>query len=513
MNLQPVIGLEIHVQLKTKSKMFCSCPNAGDSAPPNTNICPVCTGQPGALPVLNLGALKFGLLAGLALNCQIAEFSKFDRKNYFYPDLPKGYQISQFDQPIAAGGYLTFRIFDREEKEPREIKINLTRIHLEEDAAKLVHDQKNESSLVDFNRSGTPLLEIVTEPDFRSPEEAKIFLQELRLLMRYLDVSDADMEKGQLRCDANISLREIKIDKKERPTLSPLSAKTEIKNMNSFRSVERALDYEIKRQTELWKKGQPPKFQTTRGWNDERQMTEEQRGKEEAHDYRYMPETDLPPLNLKKLLKEVKNSLPELPAAKRERFAEEYGFTSADARIIVNDKELSEYTEEVISELKDWLDNLPEIEGTAEEIWNKNKKRLIKILSGWLVNRFVKLLDDSKITARESKITPENFAEFITLIYQNKLNTTTAQTVLEMMFKTGIDPSHAIEEKGLEQIDNSDELEKIIDKVIKNNPQQVAEFKNGKEPILQFLVGMVMRETKGRANAQKVAEMIKIKLN
>lgn len=512
MQLQPVIGLEIHVQLKTKSKMFCGCPNDSEGATPNTNICPICLGHPGTLPVLNLEALKFGVLTGLAFNCEIADFAKFDRKNYFYPDLPKGYQISQYDEPIAIGGYLIIKVFDSKKKEIREVKINLTRIHLEEDAAKLIHDPKTDSSLVDFNRGGTPLMEIVTEPDFSSPEEAKTFLQELRLIMRYLGVSDADMEKGQLRCDANISLREVKTDKKGRPELSPLSAKTEIKNMNSFRAVERALEYEIKRQTELWEKGMPPAFQTTRGWNEEKQITEEQRSKEEAHDYRYMPEPDIPPLNLKEIKKQLENSAPELPEQRRQRFMAEYGFNPDDANILINDAGLSQYAEQVISELKSWLDSLPEIEGTADEIWKNNSKKLIKLLSGWLVNRLNKLMFDNNAAFEELKITAENFAEFITLFYQNKLNNNTGEQVLGAMFKTGIDPSHAIKEMDLGQIEDKGELESIIDKVIAKNPEQVKEYQAGKEPVLQFLIGMVMRESKGKADAQKVGEMLKKKL-
>jgi len=512
MNLQPIIGLEIHVQLKTKSKMFCSCSNDSEGIEPNTNVCPVCMGHPGALPVLNLQALKFGILTGLALNCKIADFAKFDRKNYFYPDLPKGYQISQFDQPIALGGHLIIKVLDPKKKEIREVKINLTRIHLEDDAAKLIHDPKTNSSLVDFNRGGAPLMEIVTEPDFRSPEEAKTFLQELRLIMRYLNVSNANMEKGQLRCDANISLREIKTDKRGRPEFSALSPKTEIKNMNSFRAVERAIAYEIDRQTKLWKKGTPPAFSTTRGWNDEKQMTEEQRGKEEAHDYRYMPEPDIPPLNLRELEKQLKNQIPELPEQRRQRFMIEYGFNLDDANILINDNNLSKYTEQVISELKSWLDSLEETEGTADEIWKTNHKKLTKLLSGWLVNRLNKLMLDNNATFDDLKINAENFAEFLTLLYQNKLNNATGGKILEAMFKTGIDPSHAIEEMDLGQIEDSSELELIIDKVISQNSEQVEEYKAGKEVVIQFLIGMVMKESKGKADAQKVGEMLKEKL-
>jgi aspartyl-tRNA(Asn)/glutamyl-tRNA(Gln) amidotransferase subunit B len=500
-NLETVIGLEIHVQLKTKSKMFCACDNTGENQPANTTVCPICMGHPGVLPVANEQAIKFGVLAGLALNSTIPAKSKFDRKNYFYPDSPKAYQISQFDEPVAIGGFLEIEIPGAKNNERKTAKIGITRAHLEEDAAKLQHSDDGKSSFVDYNRCGTPLLEIVTEPDFKTPLEAKIFLQELRLIMRYLGVSDADMEKGHLRCDANISLRE---------SGGPFNPKTEIKNLNSFKSVERALEYEIKRQTELAGEGNLPKFQSTRGWNEKKGITEEQRTKEEAHDYRYFPEPDLPPFELS----EIKNALnlPELPAAKRKRFVEEYDFSLSDARTLTDDIHLADYTEQVISELRSWLSTLPETEGSEEEIWAKNKNKMAKLVSGWLLSKLGGLMADNKISIRALKITPENFAEFLSLIYTNRLGSSAAMTVLTDMLLNSADPTHVMEDKKLGQMSDSDEIEKVVERVISNNPKQTAEYKSGRVQILQFLVGMVMKETEGRANPKIVSDLLKEKL-
>jgi aspartyl-tRNA(Asn)/glutamyl-tRNA(Gln) amidotransferase subunit B len=500
-NLEPVIGLEIHVQLKTKSKMFCACDNTGENQPANTTVCPICMGHPGTLPVINQQAVKFGVLAGLALNSTIPEKSKFDRKNYFYPDSPKAYQISQFDEPVAGGGFLEIEIPGAKDNERKTARIGITRAHLEEDAAKLQHSDDGKSSFVDYNRCGTPLLEIVTEPDFKTPLEAKIFLQELRLIMRYLGVSDADMEKGHLRCDANISLRE---------PGAPFNPKTEIKNLNSFKSVERALEYEIKRQTELAEENNLPKFQSTRGWNDKKGVTEEQRTKEEAHDYRYFPEPDLPPFEPAVFKDEA--ILPEMPKAKRQRFVSEYDFSPSDARTLTDDIYLADYTEQVISELRSWLSTLPETEGSEEEIWEKNKNKMAKLVAGWLLSKLGGLMADNKITIRTLKVTPENFAEFLSLIYTNRLGSSAAMTVLTDMLMSGIDPTHVMEDKKLGQMSDSNEIEKVVERVVDNNPKQVAEYKSGRVQILQFLVGMVMKETEGRANPKIVADLLKEKL-
>jgi len=495
MPYRPVIGLEIHVQLKTKTKIFCSCANLSDEAEPNISVCAVCTGQPGALPVVNKEAIKMGLLAARALNCELQEKSKFDRKNYFYPDLPKGYQISQYDMPIALRGYLEIEI----PKGKREYaKIGITRVHLEEDAAKSFHDPETGETLIDFNRSSTPLIEIVTEPDFESPAEAKIFLQELRTLMRYLDISDADMEKGQLRCDANISLQ--KIDDDGRPIYETLFPKTEIKNLNSFKAVERALEYEIKRQTKLWEEDDPPKIQTTRGWNEAKAVTEEQRAKEEEHDYRYFPEPDLPPLELGAMITESESYLPELPAAKRKRFRDEYGLSNEAVKFLCADPAWAEFTEDVVSELKAWLESMPDLEGTADEIYDANKKKLAKLIGGWLSSKLQGILSEKNIAIKDLKIDAENFAEFITLIYGNKINSATAQKILAIMVETGKDPTHIMEDEELGQMDNVKELEAIIQDAIKNNPEQAAAYRAGKYALVQYFVGVVMKETEGKAD-------------
>ncbi len=514
MHLVPVIGLEIHVQLKTKSKMFCGCDNTGEDQPPNSTVCPICMGHPGTLPVINEQALEWAGLLAMALNCKIQDESKFDRKQYFYPDLPKGYQISQYDKPVCLGGFLEIDIPTKDEKKQRPwAKIKINRVHLEEDAAKNFHSEDGKYSLIDYNRSGTPLLEIVTEPDLHSPLEAKIFMQELRLIARYLEISDADMEKGHLRCDANISLREALDNPAKEKNLLKLNAKTEIKNLNSFRAVERALEYEIKRQTELWEAGKPPAVTTTRGWDDAGQKTVPQRTKEAENDYRYFPEPDLPPLDLSKLRDKVIGHLPELPRAKKIRFITQYEFTEEETRILVEDKKLASYAENVISELQSWLLSLEEVEGTEKEIWEKHKHKLVRLLAGWLINKLGGLMADNKIDIRRLKITPENFAEFITMIYQNKISGPTALKILEEMMMTGGDPSQIMESKNLGQISDTGELEKIIDALIAEHPEEVAEYKQGKLALLQFFIGQTMKKTQGKANPKVAEEIIKKKLS
>ncbi|TSC96362.1 MAG: aspartyl-tRNA(Asn)/glutamyl-tRNA (Gln) amidotransferase subunit B [Parcubacteria group bacterium Athens1014_10] len=489
MKYEPVIGLEIHIQLKTKSKMFCACDNTGEDKEPNTTICPICTGQPGTLPVINNQAIDWAILIGMVLNGKIAKFSKFDRKNYFYPDLPKGYQISQYDLPIVSGGYL----------EINNRKIKLERIHLEEDAAKLIH--KKNSTLIDFNRAGTPLLEIVTKPEIKTPQEAKLFLQELRLIMRYQGVSCADMEKGHLRCDANISLRPIGGKK--------LYPKIEIKNLNSFKAVERALEYEIKRQAKLWEENKAPKEQETRGWDDAKGVTIEQRTKEEASDYRYFPEPDLPPLKIgEERINKIKRMKRETPQAKRKRFAEEYEFNSEESKALTDDRDLSYYAEQVISELRTWLLTLG-LEGTEEEIWKENKRKLVKLVANWIINRLNKIVDESDSLIKEIKITPARFAKFISLIYQNKITSNLAQRILEKMFKTGSDPEHIIEEDDLTQMSDEKSLQETLKKIIKSNPKVVEDYKKGKANALQFLVGQAMKETKGKMDARQIVNLLK----
>ncbi len=508
MHLEPVIGLEIHVQLKTKSKMFCGCDNTGEDQAPNTTVCPICMGHPGALPVINREAVNSGIRAGLALNCSITPFSKFDRKNYFYPDSPKGYQISQFDEPICQNGNLKIAIPTRG-KNRISAKIRINRIHLEDDAAKSQHD--NNATLVDFNRAGTPLIEIVTEPDFASPEEAKIFLQELRLIMRYLDVSSADMEKGHLRCDANISLRQVIDDPAtDQNWAQQLNPKTEVKNINSFRSVERALEYEIKRQTAYWEEhGQPVEVSTTRGWNEAKGVTEAQRTKEASHDYRYFPEPDLPPMELTELAEKLKTTIPELPAGKRLRFVEEYGFSPADAVTLVEDKHLANYAERVVSELVAWLSSLDSVEGGEDEIWEKQKNSLSKLVSGWLISKLGGILADKKIDWRINPVTPENFAEFLSLLYENKLNSAMGRSILEEMVDRKIDPHQIIEEKGIKQMSGEDELVPLVAEIVEANPKAKADFAAGKLQAIKFLLGQVMAKTKGQADPVIAEKLIK----
>lgn len=509
MNLQPIIGLEIHIQLKTKSKMFCACDNHGENAPPNTTVCPVCMGHPGTLPVLNDQALHWGVLMGLAIGCEIPKYSKFDRKNYFYPDLPKGYQISQFDLPVAINGVIDIDIPNT--KAPRQTaRIRITRAHLEEDAAKLLHADDGTASFVDFNRAGTPLIETVTEPDFRTPEEAKYFLQELRRIARYIGISDADMEKGHLRCDANISMRPV--DDKGLPVSQKLYPKTEVKNINSFRAVERALEYEIKRQTDLWRTNSPPTVSATRGWNDEHGVTEEQRTKEGAHDYRYFPEPDIPPLDLAEIAKEMRAKLPELPRARRSRFMEEYGLTLADTLILTNEPEWADFTERVFSELRAWLATSGELDGTDVDITTKAKEKLAKLVGGWITSKLMGEMATRAIDIRILKITPEDFAEFITLIYQNKINSSAAREILGTMLDSGEDPHQIVEERGLGQIESLDEIGAAVARVIAHHPEEVARIKNGEIKLMKFLVGVVMKETAGRANPQIAEKLIKQQL-
>mgnify|MGYP001576940904 FL=1 len=501
----PVIGLEIHVQLKTKSKMFCGCANRDETVygevPPNTFVCPICTGQPGVLPVVNEQALEWAVKMGKALHGDFNEISKFDRKHYFYPDLPKGYQISQYDVPVMEKGYLEIETIG-DNQQPELKKIELTRMHLEEDAAKNIHQEKN--TLVDFNRVGAPLIEIVTQPVLASPAEAKVFLQELRLLARYLNISNADMEKGELRCDANISLRPAG-DTKFYP-------KTEIKNLNSFKAVERALEYEIQRQTKLWDNGNPPSTLSTRGWDEMKQVTEEQRVKEDAEDYRYFPEPDLPAFSLKEIIKKV--SLPELPRARRARFVDEFGLSRADSKILTDDTAWANFTEQVFAEAWAWLDSLPEMDGqTEEEIMKKNRAKIGRLAGGWLTSKLMGLMAEEKIDIRLLKISPENFAEFISLIYTNKINSANAMALLKEMLAAGEDPTQIMEEKRLGQVTDENTLEKAVITVIRLNPEQVKQYQAGKIALIQFLIGKVMKETEGKVDPQAVKKLLELKLN
>ena len=518
---QPAIGLEIHVELNTKSKMFCSCLNDPDERHPNVNVCPICMGHPGTLPVINEAAVKKVIKTGLALHCQIPEYSKFDRKNYFYPDLPKGYQISQLYQPLCQEGFLEIDGSPEGKQAPYNNKlytgqasygvkkIRIREVHLEEDTGRLVHPEGADYSLVDFNRAGIPLMELVTEPDIVSGKEARKFAEELQLILRYLGVSDTDMEKGQMRIEVNLSLA---------PKAKKLGTKVEIKNLNSFQSVERGINYEIQRQTELLNEGKTI-IQETRGWSDSKGVTVSQREKEEAHDYRYFPEPDLPPLHLgiPSYINEIRAEIPELPQQRRERFAKEYQLPEPQRRvkkriyplwldeksleIFVCNKNLGEFFEKTVSEFEPRL--------SEEKIF-----KLIKLASNYIITDLQGLLKGAKVSGdprtrafgtvrgMDFLITPENFAEFITLIYEGKISSKIAKQVLREMFKTGADPSHIIEEKGLVQIVDETEIEKIIKEVVLKNKKVIEDFKKGKENAFQFLIGQVMVATKGKANPQ-----------
>jgi len=481
MSYQPIIGLEIHVELKTRSKMFCSCKNDPDEKHPNVNVCPICMGHPGTLPVINKDAPREVIKTGLALRCEIPEYSKFDRKNYFYPDLPKGYQITQYDMPLCKGGFLYIN----------SKKVRIRRVHLEEDTGRLIHLKGPDHSLVDFNRTGIPLMELVTEPDLKSAEEARKFAQELQLILRYLGVSHANMEKGEMRVEGNISLEP--------------NPRVEIKNLNSFRSIEKAISYEIERQAEILKSGKKV-IQETRGWDENKEVTVSQRKKEEAHDYRYFPEPDLPPLRItKEEIGEIKSEIPELPQQKRERFQKEYKLSDKEIEVFVFQKGLSEYFEKVISELRNWV---KEIEMKAK-VPEKEFQRLVKLATNYILTDLQGLLKRSSVNDEGFLITPENFAEFLTLIYEGKISSKIAKMLLNEMFQTGADPSQIIEERSLGLITDAAEIEKIVKISISKNQKALGDFKKGKEGALQFLIGQVMKESKGRANPKIVADLLK----
>lgn len=489
---QTIIGLEIHTESKTKTKMFCGCLNNPNEKEPNTNICPVCMGHPGTLPVINNEAIEKIIKAGLALNCSIREHSKFDRKNYFYPDLTKGYQISQFDKPFCQNGYL-----EVETEEGRK-RIRINRIHMEEDTGKLTHPKTKSYSLVDFNRVGVPLMELVTEPDISSGKEARAFCEELQLIFRYLDVSDADMEKGQMRCEVNISL------KKEEDL--KLGTKVEIKNLNSFRSVEKAVDYEIKRQSKMIDQGKEV-VQETRGWDDEKQKTVSQRKKEDAHEYRYFPDPDLCMVRISKEKKEeIHSQIPELPQQKRDRFGSEYGLDLKSIENFIKNRELSKYFEEIMSELRNWI---KEVDG-KKGVDRNEFLSLSKICFNFLTTDFLGMIRNKKIDKKlEETISQENFAEFVMLSYKKKISSKIAKMVLEKMIGTDKDPEHIIEESGLSQISDEKELEKIVKEVLDKNPKAVDDLKAGKENALKFLMGQVMAASRGKADPGKAEKVIR----
>ncbi len=495
-----IIGLEIHAELKTKSKMFCACLNSSESKA-NENTCPICLAHPGTLPTVNKEAVLLTLLTGLALNCEINRKSKFDRKNYFYPDLPKGYQISQYDLPLCYGGYL----------ELDGKKIALTRIHLEEDTGKLSHPINSDTSIIDFNRAGAPLMEMVSEPVIKNSLEAKQFCQRYQQILRYLDISNADMEKGEMRCEANISVQKKDSWIYENGEIIskndlPLNSKVEVKNLNSFKIVEKAIEYEIKRQTELLEENQDIK-QETRGWNEKQSETVSQRIKESSADYRYFPEPDIPPLNIKESwLKNLKNKIGELPEKKIARFNQQYGLEKELIEVIISDKSVANWLEQVISELRAWIDS------NGDE-WERQNKKLCRLAANTLSSGLFQFMRKNKENINDLKLSAENFAELICLIYQDKVNKITANKILEIMYKDGGDPTDIMEENNWQQEDNTDKLKKIIKEVIKDNPKQVIEYKNGKEALLKFFIGQVMAKTRGKANPNKLETILKEELS
>lgn len=491
MKYNVTIGMEVHAELKTKSKMFCSCKNGlGMETEPNVNICPVCTAQPGALPVPNAAAIKAVQRVGLALGCTLRRQSKFDRKNYFYPDLPKGYQISQYDEPFCEKG--TMVIGDK--------SFRITRIHLEEDTGKSMHPGGADYTLVDYNRAGVPLMELVTEPDFTNSKDVGLFCQTLRQTLRYLDVSNADMEKGQMRCEVNISLYPEGSDR-----LS--GTKVEVKNINSFRSVERAIEYEIVRQTEALDKGEKL-VQETRGWDENKNITVSQRKKESAHDYRYFPEPDIPPFEFDEVyVEELRATLPELPDAKLKRFVTQYGLPENDAIILTEERKFSEYFEAVVSELEEKVQ--------AKEV-TAPIERAVKLAANYMLTELRKHLTENNQSIEDLPIKPENYAEFIGIVADGKINSSAAQIVLGEMYRGSdgdTDPTHIIDRLNLGQVNDTEALEKAVDLVLERNEQSVADYKAGKQNALQYLMGQVMSETKGKANPKMVMELLRAKLN
>ena len=470
MEYEAVIGLEIHVQMDTQTKLFCSC-KVEFGAEPNTNVCPVCLGMPGSLPVLNRKAVEYAVRASLALNCEVHTESIFARKNYFYPDLPKGYQISQYEKPIATNGYLEFELPDGTER-----RVRIRRLHMEEDAGKNIHE--GSKSYVDLNRAGTPLMEIVTEPDLRTPEEARVFLENLRNIMRYIGVSRADMEKGQLRCDINVSIR---------PKGSQeLGTRTEIKNVNSFRFVQKALEYEIERQIKLVSEGGKVE-QETRTFDPATGKTFTMRTKEEAEDYRYFPDPDLLPLKLEESwIEEIRRTMPELPHQRLDRLLSHYGISEYEAKIFVQNKDLGDFFETAVSHL-----NEP------------------KLIANWLMNDLLGLLNEKQIPLEESPVSPEGLAELVKLIKENVISTKIGKEVIKEMVETGKSASQIVEEKGLKQITDESAIRQIVEEVVARFPEEADRYRQGEEKLIGFFVGQVMKATKGKANPKLVNQLLR----
>ncbi len=475
MAYETIIGLEVHAQLKTRAKIFCSC-STEFGGPPNGHTCPICLGMPGVLPVLNREVVNFVLKTGLALHCRINPFSRFARKNYFYPDLPKGYQISQYEHPLCEAGFLNIDL-DGEQK-----RIGITRIHMEEDAGKNIHGEAGEPfSYVDLNRTGVPLMEIVSEPDMRSPREAAAYMRKLRTIVRYLDVCDGNMEQGSLRCDANISLRPV--------GESPFGVRTELKNMNSFKHVEKALDYEVGRQARILDEGGSI-VQETRLWDAERGVTLSMRGKEEAHDYRYFPDPDLVPLQVDAAwIEEIRATLPELPDEKMARFMTAYGLPRYDAEVLTVSRELSDYFEACNS-----VAQAP------------------KVVSNWIMGDLLRECKGEDEALAQCPVRPEMLAHMIQMIERGTISGKIAKTVFGEMVKTGKAPEVIVKEKNLVQVTDEGAIAELVDRVIEDHPEQVAQYRDGKEKVFGFLVGQVMKASRGKANPAVVNKLFKDRL-
>ena len=470
MEFETVVGLEVHVELKTQSKIFCGC-QTNFGAPPNTNVCPVCLGHPGTLPVLNEQAVDLALRAAMALNCKINENCKFDRKNYFYPDSPKGYQISQYDQPVGEHGYVEIVVGTELRR------IGITRLHLEEDAGKSTHAADGTHTLVDHNRTGVPLIEIVSEPDIRTPEEARLYLEAIKSIMEYCEVSDCKMEEGSLRCDANISLRPV--------GQQEFGQKAELKNMNSFRNVQKGLEYEVIRQTEVLSSGGAV-VQETRRFDEATQTTVSMRSKEEAHDYRYFPEPDLVRLRIDETWSNrVRATLPELPMARRNRYVSELNLPEYDAGVLTADRAVANFFEAVVSQTKD-----------------------AKTASNWIMGDLLAYLNAEGLSISESPISPEQLAGLLAEVASGKVSLKQAREVFKLMCQTGKDAKVVIAEQGMEQISDESALTQIVDEVLANNPKSVEDYRSGKEKALSALIGQTMKATKGQANPALVNKML-----
>tara|TARA_B100001179_G_C18603040_1_gene411726 strand:+ start:345 stop:1817 length:1473 start_codon:yes stop_codon:yes gene_type:complete len=482
MDYETVIGLEVHVQLQTQSKMFCSCRADYQAAPANTHVCPVCLGLPGALPVINKKAVEYTIMTGLALGCDIPGLTKFDRKNYPYPDLMKGYQISQYDMPLAMDGHLDITA------DGQDRSVRVERVHLEEDVSKLQHvngGSKEAHSLVDVNRSGVPLMEVVSHPDMRTPEEARSYLTKLHGIIQYLGVSTANAQDGSFRCDANISLRPV--GQKEYGT------KTEIKNMNSMRAVFMALNHEIERQQKVLDSGDRV-VQETRGWSEERNVTYSQRSKEEAHDYRYFPEPDLPPIVVDEAwIEEIRSKIPELASDRLTRLAGQFGLSEYDARLLTTSKSTADFFEQTT--------RLLSVSGEDLERYAKN-------VSNWILGDLSRLLNLRDLEIQESPVSPEHLRELITLVDDGTVSVSMAKKVLEEVFESGDSPGRVVQEKGYTQISDSSVVKTAVAKAIDANPQAVTDYMGGKETAAKFLVGQVMKITKGQANPDLVNELV-----